>query len=130
MDEEITFPEKIIDMEIPHMYSRHYITVDKQACITDGWSDGPRRDKCTDNAICISEHGGYCFRLLPNGEENPPLSDMRRIPLYKYINDQIIPRTQAEIDADYIPPPDIPNIDQRISDLEDAYTAMMFGGAV
>ena len=89
-------------------YNKHYITTDAQGRITDGWSDGPRPDRDTANAVCINEQGGYQFRLFPGGEENPPLYTMDGIPLYKWDGQQVIARTKEEIAADRAAIPDPP----------------------
>ena len=94
-------------------YNRHYITTDPQGRITDGWSDGPHRDRDTTGAICINEQGGYQFRLCPGGLENPPLYTMDGIPLYRWDGAQVVPWTEAEIVADRAalpgpPAPDVP----------------------
>lgn len=81
-------------------YDKHYISVDEQGRITSGWSDGPDPDRDTTDAICINEQGGYQFRLFPGGEENPPLRTMDGIPLYKWVDGQVVPRTEEEIAAD------------------------------
>lgn len=87
-------------------YNCHYITTRADSAVTDAWSNGPHPEKDTANAICINEQGGYQFRLHPDGEENPPIYDMDGIPLYKWDGSWVIPRTEAEIDADRaaIPP--------------------------
>lgn len=84
--------------------NKHYINVDDQGRITSGWSDGPNPDRDTTQAICVNDQGGYQFRLTPDGEENPPLYTMDGIPLYRYDDGQIVPRTEEEIAADRIPP--------------------------
>jgi hypothetical protein len=93
--------------------NKHYIVVDTQGRIVDGWSDGPHRGRPMDGAICINEEGGYQFRLYPNGPENPPLYTMDGLPLYKWDGEAVIRRTEAEIAADQAalpgsPPPDVP----------------------
>lgn len=80
-------------------YNKHYIATDIEGRITDGWSDGPCPDRDTANAVCINEQGGYQFRLFPGGEENPPLYMMDGIPLYKWDGEQVIARTEEEIEA-------------------------------
>ncbi|MDE5703326.1 MAG: hypothetical protein K2H70_00725, partial [Bacteroidales bacterium] len=83
------------------MYNfHHYITVDERGRITGGWSNGPHRDRDTSGAVCISEQGGYQFRLHPEGEENPPLFTEGGISLYRWDGEQAVPRSEAEIDAD------------------------------
>lgn len=85
-------------------YNKHYITTDAQGRIISGWSDGPHPGKDAANAICINEQGGYQLRLTPDGEENPPIYTMDGIPLYRYDDGQIVPRTEEEIEADRVPP--------------------------
>ena len=91
------------------LYNKHYISADFQSRITDGWSDGPRPDRDTTDAICINEQGGYQFRLFPGGEENPPLCTVDGIPLYKWDGTAVILRTDEGIASDRatipVPPP-------------------------
>lgn len=81
-------------------YNRHYITTRSDGAITDAWSDGPHPEKDTADAICINEQGGYQFRLYPGGEENQPIYDMDGIPLYKWDGEQVVHRTEDEIEAE------------------------------
>ena len=81
-------------------YNKHYIITRDDGAITDAWSDGPRSNKDTSNAVCINEQGGYQFRLYPDGEENPPICDIEGIPLYKWNGESVIHRTAEEIAAD------------------------------
>lgn len=81
-------------------YNRHYITTDAQGRVTDGWSDGPHPGMDTENAVCINEEGGYQFRLLPGGEENPFMYTFDGIPLYKWDGNSVQNRTEEEIEAD------------------------------
>jgi len=104
---EFDFEVPELEEELPdfeQMYNCHYITVDEQDRIIDGWSDGPHLERDTTSAICINEQGGYQFRLEPTGEENPPLYTMDGIPLYKWDREQVIRRTEDEIEADRTPP--------------------------
>ena len=85
------------------LYNKHYIATRPDSAITDSWSDGPHPEKDTANAVCINEQGGYQLQLILNGEqteENPPIYTMDGIPLYKWDGEQIIPRTDEEIEAD------------------------------
>ena len=109
-------------------YNRYYITVDAQGRITDGWSDGPWPDRDTAGAICIDEEGGYQFRLSPDSEENPMLTDQDGIPLYRWDGEQIISRTEAELAADRsaIPEPP-PSPEARICELEELVAGLLFG---
>ena len=81
-------------------YSKHYITTDEQGRITGGWSDGPFPDRDVAGAICLTDQGGYQFRLTPDGEENPPLYAPDGIPLYRWESGQVVRRTGEEIAAD------------------------------
>ena len=81
-------------------YNKHYISIDDQTRIIDGWSDGPHPEKETEGSECINERGGYQFRLFPDREENPTLFDMDGIPLYKYEDGEVFERTPEEIGAD------------------------------
>ncbi len=89
-------------------YNRHYIAIDAKGRITAGWSDGPRADRDTTNAICINEQGGYQFRLTPGGEENPALYTMDGIPLYRWDGSRAVPRRSEEIEADRAAIPEPP----------------------
>lgn len=89
-------------------YNRHYITVDAQNRVTDGWSDGPRPDRDSAGAVCINEQGGYQFRLAPDGEENPALYTMDGIAQYKWNGEKAILRTEEEIEADRAALPEPP----------------------
>lgn len=82
-------------------YNRHYILLDGEQRIIEGWSDAIFPTKPIEDAICINNEGGYQFRLFPNGEENPALFDFEdMIPLYKYNNGEVIKRTAEEIEAE------------------------------
>lgn len=94
-EKEIPDPEPI--------YNRHYIITDAQGRITEGWSDGPHPGRDISGAICIDGEGGYQFRLLPGGEENPPLSAEDGVPLYRWDGEKAVPRTREEIEADRAP---------------------------
>lgn len=80
-------------------YNKHYIRCDADNRIIDGFSDAFRSP--TEDAICINDKGGYQFRLFPNGEENPALYDFETmIPLYKYEDGKVVPRTDEEMQAE------------------------------
>ena len=81
-------------------YNKHYIKPDSSNRIIGCWSDGPHPDRDTTDAICISDKGGYQFRLFPDGEENPFFYDMNGIPLYKWDGQAVVKRTAEEIAAD------------------------------
>ena len=89
-------------------YNKHYIKPDSSNRIIGCWSDGPHPDRDTTNAICISDKGGYQFRLFPDGEENPSLYDADGIPLYKWDGQAVVKRTAEEIAADRAAIPALP----------------------
>ena len=111
-------------------YNNHYITTDDQNRITDGWSDGPHREKDTAGAVCINDKGGYQFRLIIDGketEENPPLFTMEGIPLYKWDGEAVQQRSEEEIEADreLIPPPPPSEMEKLRADVD--FIAIMQG---
>ena len=102
-------------------YNKHYITVDEQSRIVDGFSDAFRQASDTD--LCINEQGGYQFRLFPNGVENPCLFDWDgMIPLYAYIDDKVVKRTEEEIEADRTA---IPAVEEQPTAQEDTDAMMI-----
>lgn len=125
-------------------YNKHYIKVDDQGRIVDGWSDGPFPGKDTTGAVCVDQQGGYQFRLTPEGEENPTLLDSHGVPLYKLADGQhpqgarpsrmeaelptagqVVARSEAELAADRaaLSAPG-PSQGERL-EAQVAYTAMM-----
>lgn len=110
------------------IYNKHYITVDAQNRITNGWSDGPHPDRDTSGAILLSDKGGYQFRLYPGGEENPNLYEWDYMtPIYKYEDGAVFRRTEEEIEADIaaIPVPVAPpTTEERLTAIEDALCEM------
>lgn len=112
------------------IFNKHYISIDDQNRIIDGWSDGPHRDKSTEGAVCINDKGGYQFRLVIDGietEENPSIWTEDLIPLYKYDNGKIIKRSEEEIEADraLIPPPPPSELEKLRADVD--FIAIMQG---
>ena len=109
--------------------SKHYISVGKGGKITGGWSDGPHLERETEGMVCLTEVGGYQFRLAPDGEENPPLYTMDGIPLYRWDGSQVVERTPEEIEADRaaIPAPAPTQTEQMRADID--YLAAL-GGVV
>lgn len=119
-------PEFVFTEEIPEFYSKHYITIDEQNRIVNGFSDA--FGSPTEADICINEQGGYQFRLFPDGEENPCLFNFEyMIPLYKYENEEVMLRTEEEIEADIaaIPEPEAVPTQLDIVEAQALYTAMM-----
>ena len=100
-------------MEDMNFYNKHYISIRKDGCIVNGFSDAFRQPSETD--ILLTDEGGYQFRLHylvydPTyeltwhhrvSEENPALYDWNgMIPLYKYEGGFVKRRTEEEIEAD------------------------------
>ena len=102
------------------IYNKHYIKPDSSNRIIDCWSNGPHPDRDTTNAICISDKGGYQFRLFPDGEENPSLYDADGIPLYKWDGQAVVKRTAEEIAADRaaIPAPPPSEMERLRADID------------
>lgn len=93
-----------------YIVNKHYIAVDDQSRITDGWSDGPHPERDTTGAICINEQGGYQFRLWDGGEENPHLYTMDGIPAWRWSEEdhRAYRRMANEIEADRAAIPEPP----------------------
>lgn len=103
------------------IYNKHYITLNENGCIVDGFSDAFRTPSATD--ICINEFGGYQFRLFHNGEENPVLFNSDGVPLYRW-NGSVIARGSGEIEADRVEP-EPTEMEQLRADVD--YIAIMTG---
>ena len=108
------------------IYNRHYIRTEENGNITKGFSDAFRQPEEGD--ICINEHGSYQFRLYEDGEENPCLFDEYGIPLYQYINGEVVKRTEEELEADRakmeaIPKP--PTAEERLVALENTVMKLL-----
>lgn len=101
------------NLETKEFYHRHYIKIDDQNRIIDGWSDGVFPDRNTTDAICINEQGGYQFRLFPDGEENPILYTTDGIPLYEWDGEEVEKRTEFAISADRTVIPESPPSEQE-----------------
>jgi hypothetical protein len=102
--------------------SKHYIRTDSNNRVVYGFSDDFEQPQSTD--ICICEDGGRQFCLL--GQINPSLVNLEGIYLYKYENNQVELRTDAELKADATAlPPQAPTIEDRIAALEAGFATMM-----
>lgn len=71
---------------------KHYIVVDQNFYITNGFSIVFEEPKEQD--ICICEDGGRHFEL--NGQINPALRDLQGAPLYKWDGTKAIETTDEE----------------------------------
>lgn len=122
---KFSFSENIIEeIEFEVFYNRHYITVDDNGNIINGWSDAFPAPKNAENSICINEQGGRQFRLFPNGEENPNLYDEDGIPLYKWDGIKVVKRADKEIEADKMALPKVPTYEERLAAMESAILTM------
>lgn len=70
---------------------KHYIIVDEDLNIIDGFSDAFRKPEGTE--VCINEHGNRHFELF--GEINPPLKDENGILRFKFENKPVL-KTEEE----------------------------------
>ena len=112
-------------------YNKHYILLDGESRIVEGWSDGPFPGKPTDEAICINGQGGYQFRLSPDGEENPALIDETGAHLWKWAG-EVLPTTQEERTAERASfpqpePGEEERLRQRVTELEEALELLLSG---
>ena len=110
-------------MEDKIFYNKHYIRIREDGCIVDGFSDAFNQPDDTD--ICINDKGGYQFRLVPGGEENPSLFDWNGIPRYRWDGSAAVLRTDEELEADRanIPEPAPTQLDRVEAQV--TYTAMV-----
>ena len=113
------------------MEHKHYILLDGENRIIDGWSDGLFPDKPIDGAVCINEQGGYQFRLFPDGEENPALIDSDNTHLWKWA-EEVLPTTEEERTAERnsFPQPEESEeekLRQRVTELEEALELLLSG---
>ena len=125
-EEAVPYEEEVVpDEKDEPIYNRHYIITRPDGAIISVWSDGPHPEKDTTNAVCISGQGGYQFRLYPGGEENPPVYTDDGIPLYKWDGEQVLRRTEEELEADraVIPAPP-PSVQERLRADVDFIAAM------
>jgi hypothetical protein len=108
--------DEIMQTEIEMSGTKHYIRLSGNK-IVKGFSDAFESPETGD--ICITENGGRHFEL--DGVINAPLFNDSMIPLYKWDGNEIVARSEAEIQADIDALPPHPISDkQRIEELEDA----------
>lgn len=85
------------------MSYKHYIRIDGESRIVDGFSDYYREPQEGD--IQITENEDKEFRLLGTYKNISlffkPIAAETPVYLYKYVDGQIKERTQEELDADY-----------------------------
>lgn len=96
--------------EVQDLLNKYYLKIREDSAIIDAFSDGPHYDKSTDGYILFGE-GGYQLRLIINGkqtEENPPIFDMDGVSIYKYVDGEVIERTEDEIEDERLAIPPAP----------------------
>lgn len=122
-EENISEEEEI---EFKPVYNRHFIEVDENNNIVRGFSDAFVQP--TSNSILLTDEGSFHFRLFADGEQNPNLYTMDGMPLYKWDGEQVVARTEDEIEAEMaaIPkPPAMPTYEERLAAMESAMLTMM-----
>lgn len=77
------------------LYFKHFVNLDPSGRVVRGFSSA--FEKPVEDSICITEKGGYQFKLF--GVENPLLFTDDGIPAFKY-DGGVVERTAAEIEAD------------------------------
>ena len=82
---------------------------------TDGWTE-------------IDSGWGDRYHHAQGNYLESPLIDERGLFLYKFENGQVVKRSDAEIEADYIPQPAAQTQEERLAALEDAFN-LLLGGA-
>jgi hypothetical protein len=90
-----------------------YIQTDDEGRITAINSDAFLRS--LDGWTKIDEGYGDKYHHAQGNYLPGPLMDERGIYRYKLVNGKVVPRTQEEIDADYIPPEEKPDIDNDLA---------------
>ena len=83
--------------------NKHYIRLDEHNNIIKGLSDAFEQSQEGD--VCINEQGGRHFSLF--GTTNPSIVNDQGIYLYKYINGEVVVKTEQEIqtETESLPPP-------------------------
>lgn len=81
---------EVLDNSI--FYNKHYITLDENCNIINGFSDAFYQSSESD--ICINNLGGRHFVI--DGVENPQLVD-KQVYLYKYVDSEVVKKTDEEI---------------------------------
>ena len=106
--------------------SKHYVIINDSGCVLRGFSDF--FEQPNDSAICINEDARVHFEL--DCVINPPMTDYNGTPLYKLDGEQVVARTQEELDADKPVIVPIPTLEERTEALENAMLELIMGGIV
>lgn len=110
------------------LYNKHYIRADAEGRVIHGFSDAFAAPQSGDR--CINEQGGYQFRLSPDGVENPPLTDMDGVHLYRWDGQAVVETTAARREAERAAlqtaqPPTGPTLEARVEVLTELVDAML-----
>lgn len=81
--------------------SKHYIRLREDGAIIKGFSTAFFKSKQGD--VCINSKGETLFRLFPELEADPELSDEYGIPLFEYVGGEIRPRAEEAIAEERAP---------------------------
>ncbi len=106
--------------------SKVYALIDEQGRITRIEGSYTLPDDLTGWEY-IDEGVGDRYNLAQVHYLPKPLTDDRGVYRYKYIDGEIVERTQAEIDADYVSPAEQPRDGERITQLERAMDILLSG---
>lgn len=95
--------------------ANHYITIDNQNRIIDGFSDAFKLPQSTD--ILLRTDAGEAFELF-GGDPERPLSFMSygvEVWIYKWCNGAPAKRSPEEIDVDLAPIPEEPSLQDQVA---------------
>lgn len=96
--------------------SKVYVLCDGEGIITSvdgGYTISNIRDIA--NWVLIDEGYGDRYNLCQGNYLPGPKYDERGIPRYKFVDGEIVERTQEEIDADYVPPEVQPTTEELLN---------------
>lgn len=95
--------------------ANHYITIDGQNRIIDGFSDSFKTPAATD--ILIRENAGENFELFGKDPGRPLSFDTQgeKIWKYKWTGESIEHRSMEEINADLPPLPYMPTVEEQVA---------------
>ena len=95
--------------------ANHYITIDSENRIIDGFTDSFKWPGPAD--ILIRENGGEVFELF-GGDPGRPLSFVTHgveVWMFKWTGETVAQRSQTEINTDLPPLPDTPSLEDQIA---------------
>lgn len=92
IEQQIEITNEIIELDNSIFYNKHYITLDENFNVINGFSDAFCQPSQSD--ICVNNLGGRHFTI--DGIENPLLVD-KQVYLYKFIDLKIVKKTDEDI---------------------------------